>query len=92
MASRITTTRHMEGARLTIGDFRALFDGLPDDVIPEIRKTAGDHMGPDSTSVTVNTGSTETRRAPRYTSDYVSGTGSQARDYSDPFGPREQTR
>lgn len=56
MTSRITTTRQMRGANLTVGDFRALFEGVSDDVVPDIRIEDGDRMGPETTSVTVVAG------------------------------------
>lgn len=91
MTSRMTTTRQMTGTQLTVGEFRKLFEGASDDTVPDIRIDDGDRFGASSTTVTVAIAS-EARQAPRYASDYVSGTGRTTQDDSDPYGPREATR
>jgi hypothetical protein len=70
----------MRGNELSVGDFRALFVGLSDDVIPDIRVEDGDRFGSPTTSVTVLAGNS------------LTGNEISTRDLSDPFGPREATR
>jgi hypothetical protein len=77
MTSRITTTRQMTGSRLTVGDFRRLFDGASDDTVPDIRVDNGDRFGASSTSVTVAV---------------AEDSRSSSQDTSEPFGNREATR
>lgn len=93
MTSRITTTRQATGSRLTVGDFRKLFEGASDDTVPDIRVDRGDRGGASSTTVTVAVAEQSRRSTSAYTSDYVSGTGrNTTQDDSDPYGPREATR
>ena len=93
MTSRITTTRQATGARLTVGDFRRLFEGASDDTVPDISVDKGDRFGASSTTVTVAVVEESRRSTPAYASDYVSGTGrNTTQDDSDPYGPREATR
>lgn len=93
MTSRITTTRKMTGAKLTVGDFRRLFEGASDDTIPDISVDKGDRFGASSTTVTVAVAEEIRRSTSHYTSDYVSGTSRNTyQDDSDPYGPREATR
>lgn len=61
MSARISVRRSMEAVTLTVGDYRALYEGLDDDVIVDTAVSQGDRpWESSSTRVSVNASRTQT--------------------------------